>query len=280
MNPSIIGIWGAPGTIKSTLAATWPMGIGWHEFDIGGFERGSAYLNEEQKAGITLHQYHIPIRLTMEKEMGHALEGWMEMWAMFLKNIQADLRDPNIHTLVYDTGTLCWQACHRAYLQMLQKTKPNRENLMKEEYGDVNPWMYAVLQKPKAEGKHLVVTFHDAPYYVDVVRNGRDESIEDPSGAAHHAGFSHFTKITDLMLHTFVEDKIPYAAIEDHTNKKIRDVKTGIAPLELVHMKVADPSFDKVDQFITCAKAIKARNLPMPETPESIIEQGQALGAR
>ncbi len=276
MNPSITGIWGAPGTIKSTLAASWPMGISWHEFDIGGFERGSAYLNEEQKAGVILHQYQPPIRLSMEKD-GHLLEGYVELWQSFLNNIKTDLANPNIHTLVYDPGSICWQCCHRAYLQMLQKRTPTREQLLQIEYGDVNPWQLAVIQAPRAKDKNLVVTFHTSPYYVD---DGKGGTKEDPSGAVHPDGWSHFSKSADLILHTTVLDKVPYVIFEDHNNPKIKDVKTGMAPLELVRMRLENPSYEKIAQLVDGAKTIKARNLPMPETPESIIEQGQALGAR
>ncbi len=281
MNPSITGIWGAPGTIKSTLAASWPMGISWHEFDIGGFERGSAYLNEEQKAGIIFHQYPAPLRLLLEKD-GHLLAGWFELYQGLLANLEKDCANPAIQTVVIDTGTLCWQACHRAYLQMLQKKNSTRESLQQMEYGDVNPWMYNTVQYPKLKGKHLVLTFHDEPIYVPNPNStGKfDATMEHPKGYRKHRGWTHFPSNADLLLHTVIKKRIPYAIFEDHGDLSKEDVKTGIAPLELTRMEVANPTFEKIVQLVEGAKTIKARNLPMPETPESIIEQGQALGAR
>ncbi len=269
MNPSIIGIWGAPGTIKSTLAASWPMGIGWHEFDLGDFDRGSAYLDEEQRKGVTLHQYPTPVRLSMEKD-GHLLEGWMELWQSFLNNLKADLVNPAIQTIVYGTGH--WQPCHRAYLQLIQKKNPNRESLLQIEYGEVNPWMSGVMQAPRAANKHLVVIMHDQPYYMD---DGKGGSKEDPNAGSHPMEWSHFPKRADLMLHTTVKDIVPYAIIEDHSNPKISDVKTGMAPLELVRMKIPNPTYQSIDQLLTCAKAIKAAGAAVPDSVENIIAQGE-----
>lgn len=273
VTPTITGIWGAPGTIKSTLAATWPMGLSWHEFDIGGFERGSQYLNEEQRAGIILHQYPAPLRLTLDKD-GHMLEGWLELFKSFLDNVNEDCKNTAIQTIVVDTGTMCWTATHRAFLQDLQKRNNKRESLTQIEYGDVNPWFYQVVQYPKLRGKNLVMTFHDQPYYVD---DGKGGTKEHPKGYVRHAGWAHFPNNADLMLHMTVRDKKPIAAIESHYHLERDDVKTGIAPLALARMQIVDPTYDKVMHLVECAKAIAAAGLPMPSEYDQVVNTGEAL---
>lgn len=270
--PTITGIWGAPGTIKSTLAATWPMGIGWHEFDLGDFERGSAFLDAEQAKGVTLHQYPTPVRLSMEKD-GHLLEGWIELWQDFLANLKADLAKPNIETVVYGTGH--WQPCHRAYLQLLQRKSPNRESLIQIEYGDVNPWMSAAMQAPRAAGKNLVVIMHDTPYYID---DGKGGTKEDPNGSSHPAEWSHFSKRADLMLHTTVKDKVPHIVFEDHNNPRIKDVKTGMAPLELTRMELANPTYDSIMGIINAAKALQRNGDEIPTDADMIVATAKLKG--
>lgn len=276
MRPSLTGIWGPPGTIKSTLALTWPAGITYFEFDPGGFERGAAYLGPEERAAVKLYTYMPPIRLSTEAE-GHKLEGWFENWERFLSDIMTSLADPEIQTLIYDTGTLCWQCCHRAYLQQIQKKNPSRESLVQIEYGDVNPWMYSVLNAPKTKGKHLVVVFHQDDIREDRL-NKKTGIVENVvTGYHRHAGFGHFTKIADLMLHTVVEDKKPFAVIEDHTDPK-ESVKTGSLPLGLARFRIPGPSYDKVSTLHKVSQALEREGVQMPSDWAELMTMAKLVG--
>lgn len=275
MRPSLTGIWGPPGTIKSTLALTWPKGIAYFEFDPGGYARGKSYLSGEDQQKIKLYTYMPPIRLSTEAE-GHKLEGWFENWERFLADIMTSLKDPAIETLVYDTGTLCWQCCHRAYLQQIQKKNPSRESLVQIEYGDVNPWMYSVLNAPKALGKHLVVVFHEDDIREDRL-NKKTGIVENVTTGYHkHAGFGHFTKIADLMLHTVVGDKRPFAVIEDHTDPR-ESVKTGMLPLGLAGFKIPNPTYGKVDTLVEVSQALEREGIPQPADWDDLMMKAGVL---
>ena len=253
MIPSVVLAWGPVASYKSTFAASYPK-IAWHSFDVGGFERARL------PAGVSIipYVYPAPVKLSMERKR-HELEGWVELWSLFLKNLSADLKNPEVETIVIDTMTRCWLACHRAYLQDAQSRNPSKEGLLQIEYGEVNPWMYAIMDAPKQAKKHLVLTAHDEEERQDVVAKGEKESIivmDHGKPVMKPQGFRHAIKNADLVLHMVPdEDGTPIAVVD----------KAGLGSGKLRGARIKNPSYAKLEEVITKAEELDLAGWDIPK---------------
>lgn len=255
--PSFYLYWGAPGSIKSSMAATFPGPIEWFGFDIGGFKRARVPEGQE----ITVYEYPAPIKLEMEKKRVD-LEGWSELWAEFLKDYTKALKGP-AQTLVIDTGTRCWIACHRAYLQMKQENaraqgKHPAESLLQIEYGEVNPWMFSVLDSPDQQGKNLVVTAHDEEERIDQIVKGEKESVivTDSYGkpVMKPQGFRHITKNAAIAIQMYIEDGVGWGEV----------TKSGLVTSSLTGAKIRLPTYQKLVEVLEGAEDLEKIGLPVP----------------
>lgn len=258
MNPSIIGLWGGIATAKSSVAASFPGPIEWFSFDVGGFSRARV----APEAQIAVHEYPAPIKFELEKKRV-GLEGWTELWGQFLKDYMAALKGP-CKTIVIDTATRCWVACHRAYLQMLQEQNPTkpREGLQQIEYGEVNPWMFSVLDAPKQVGKFLVLTSHDEEERQDQMVKGELKEgvvvMKDGKPVMKPQGFRHLPKNADLMLQMVVDNGSPWGVV----------TKSGLVTLALDGARIKNPTFQKLEEVLEGAASLEAAGLEVTKVWE------------
>lgn len=260
--PSVVGLWGGVASAKSSIAATFPGPIAWHSFDVGGLQR--ARVPEGQQ--VTLYEYPAPIKLDMLRKRAN-LEGWTELWASFLSNLVANLNS-DCQTIVIDTGTRCWLACHRAYLQMKQEAaeaanKPIPEGLLQIEYGEVNPWMFQVLDAPKQRGKFLVLTAHDEEERQDQIVKGELKEgvvVLGPDGkpVMKPQGFRHLPKNADLMIRMVAEAGVPWGVI----------TKSGLVTLKLEGARIKNPTFGKLEEVLEKAGQLEQLGLEVPRVWE------------
>ena len=263
MNPVFIVLWGGPGSIKSTIAASMAVHgkLGWHSFDVGGDSRA-----RWPKSAVEPHVTTLPApnRLKLAKKRVN-LEGWKELWETHLNALSDDLEDPDIFGIVFDTGTRQWVACHRAYLQLKQETavaagKSAPDGLIQIEYGEVNPWMFEVLDAPKNAGKHLIVTMHDEEDRHEELVKGQLESVvikaRDGSVVMKPQGFRHIAKNADLMIHM---------VLNPMTNKPEGIItKAGMGDTQLTGMVVPEPTFDKLLALCEAAGKLAEAGKPIP----------------
>ena len=65
--------------------------------------------------------------------------------------------------------------------------------------------------------------------------------------------------------------------IEDQWDLRTGDVKTGMAPLEVGRMSLANPTYQSVDEFIRAAAALRSAGIDLPQSAGDILLQGKAL---
>lgn len=273
--PVFIVLWGGPGTIKSTVARSMALHgkVGWHSFDVGGFDRARKLAGEQE---IKVTQYPAPLKLSMSKKRQN-LEGWKELWEKHLDALTTDLDDPEMVGVVYDTNTRQWVACHRAYLQLKQETaaaanKSIPDGLIQIEYGEVNPWMYEVLDAPKNTGKHLIVTMWEEEERHDELVKGELQSVvtKDRNGnpVMKPQGFRHIGKNADLMLHMVLgPDNKPQGII----------TKAGMGDTQLTGMVVPEPTFDKLLELVDYASRLVDAGKPLPKEYGELVAAGMML---
>jgi hypothetical protein len=256
MIPITVGLWGGVATLKSSCARTFPGKIAWHSFDIGGFERARG--GDADK--FILYEYPAPVRLSMGKKR-HQLDGWVTLWTSFLENLSNDLKNPDVHTVVYDTMTRMWLACHRAYLEDAQSRNPNKEGLVQIEYGEINPWMFEAIDAVKTYKKNLVMTAHDEEQREDVVivddkgRTTKESVVIMDKGkpVMKMQGFRHAWKNADLVLQMVADDS-PVGIV----------TKAGIGSESIKNMKIPYPTYQKIEAMVAACEVVEAKGMIIP----------------
>lgn len=269
-NAITVGLWGGIATLKSSCARTFPGKIAWHSFDIGGFQRARG--GEADK--FIVHEYPAPRRLSMDKKR-HQLEGWAELWSTFLDNLSTDLKNPAVSTIVYDTMTRQWLACHRAYLQLAQDRNPNKEGLIQIEYGEINPWMFEVIDSPKDYGKNLVMTAHDEEQREDVVvvddkGKASKESVvmmEKGKPIMKVQGFRHAWKNADFVLRMEAEKGVATGTV----------TKAGIGSIMLDGMSIPFPTYQKIEAIVEACELIEGKGLTVPGDFDLLMATAEAM---
>lgn len=262
--------WGPDKTCKSTLALTFPKPLAYLEFDIGGGERAikndSRYGFKQAVADSSIitsfkdpqgHEH--PLSFVMPYQIGvvdfnkmsvrpsKILVGMKELWYKFLVAYISLLEQPNIQTIVIDTGTLLWELCCSGYLQEKQELQLDqygnvlpgeklRVQLLQIEYREPNIRMRGIVYQAKAHKKHLVMTHHERDEYGMMMIKG--EMIQGPTGRKERAGWGSLGDGADIIVHTYIKSgsaKVPYCKVE------LAEIK------ELEGMEIETPTWEKID---------------------------------
>jgi len=254
-------IWGEDKSCKNTLALSFPKPLIDMELDIGGFRRSCRNLPNlpikdwYDSGQIKLEQYVIPFQMTEEDIKAvrptKLVIGMKELFYSFAGQFIKHINDPNVSSIMVDTGTLLYDITCQGYLQELQEKqlplKPDgkgsdgknlRLQLLPIEYREPYIRMRGFAYQAKAHNKHLIVTHHASDEYGLIKIKG--ELTEGKTGKRVMHGWNQWGDSADIVGNTYWDksEKKPFFKVE------LAEVK------ELEGMVVEEPSFDKLDMLV------------------------------
>ncbi len=265
-------VWGPPGTTKSTFAMSGE-GKKWYvELDPGSLERAKRKVDMslvevyECYPPFSMDEGVLDVSMVGNSGKGavqivHQLEGYDEAHKLLRGNFAKAILNPEIDSIIFDTGTLLDNLIVTSFLQRIQnETDVERTRLTKLEYKERAAGWFFFLNNAKAKKKNIIITAREREMY----KGG------EPTGVMIPSGWDDAPYQVDMEIRFSIENRQPVGTI----------MKAGGAHVALVGVKVIEPTIPKMEELTRCAWAISDQKLPMPESAESIIEQGQALGAR
>jgi len=232
------------------------------EFDIGGFQRSNRNLphlpiKDWYNSGeIKLEQFAMPFQIgTLDAinviRPSQRVVGMKELFYEFVGRYITNLKDPNIKTVVVDTGTLLYEVTSGGFLQEKQDAQHDvNGNLLPKErllthlyppvlYQQVNIRMRGIVYQAKAHNKHLVLTHHASDVY-GLVPGAGGALIEGKTGKRQLHGWGQLGDGADVVGYTYWDNKTnkPYFKVE------LAEVK------ELEDMVFEEPTYDKINTVI------------------------------
>lgn len=261
----IFVFYGEDKSTKNTLALTFPKPLVDLELDIGGFRRSCRNLPNlpikdwYTQGQIKLEQFIMPMQMTAEDIKAvrptKLVIGMKELFYQFTGAFLEHLNDPNIQTIMIDTGTLLYDITCQGYLQELQEKqgpittqgrdgfgKPLRTQLLPVEYREPYIRMRGFAYQAKARNKHLVVTHHASDEY-GLVKTSAGLT-EGKTGKRVMHGWTQWGDSADVVGHVHWDKAKakPYFTVE------LAEVK------ELEGMCIEEPSYDKISNLITAIR--------------------------
>lgn len=274
----VVGIWGEDKTGKSTLALTFPKPMLVLEIDVGGFDRAVNPISVGNKmyhwqdliksGDITIKNYAMPFQTDQISNLSlgertlaspsRKVKGMRELYYRLLQDYMDALDDPNIQTIVVDTGTLLWELTTSAYLQELQEKqfdqKGNllpgekmRVQLQQIEYKEPNIRMRAFIYQSKVRGKFLIMTHHASDEYGQIMVNGSLQ--KGPTGKRAMHGWNSFGDGADMIVQCFVKK------VEMSQDPKVSDkmykpfCKVELTPVfPMKDMEIMEPTYETLVQ--------------------------------
>jgi len=268
----VCGIWGEDKSTKTTLALSFPKPLVVMEIDIGGFDRANRNLphlpiKDWYNAGLIKYEpYAIPLQgmkidpVTKQVIFASSktITGIKELFYELVNSYFKHLKDPNIKSIVVDTGTLLYNSlvCD-GYLQELQERavaegKPPRASLIQIEYKEPYDRMRGIVYQAKAFHKNLILTHHASDEYKPMPQ--RDGGIAvTQTGKRQRHGWGQLGDAVDLMIHTYTK---PEPVIDPATNKPAKPASSIVVPygqvelstvLEMVGIEYRVPTFEMLD---------------------------------
>ncbi len=240
------------------------------EWEPSGFRRGAAGLNLNE-GSVAVHKFRVPtpeleslgeVKVTAAgnamPQVSFHLEGWVECISEFNQKFTAACKAGQ--RPVVDTVTRLWLAQRQAFEQQVQDaTGKDAEKLSQLKFTMPNARMIGMAEYAERYDLDIILISHE-----DTVFNS-NPPIAKPDT------MKELPNLVDVVLRFRIVGNRPVATI----------TKAAEGGMDLVGMEIEEPSLIKVNALLDSAAAIRARGLPMTGlTPESIIEQGQALGAR
>jgi hypothetical protein len=269
----IVAIWGDDKTCKTTLALSFPKPMYVAEFDIGGFNRAVNQISvgnklfhwQDQiaKGDIKVSKFTVPFQIDTTLPIGDRtikqpkrVVGMKEMYYTFLREYMDALDDPNITTIVLDTGTLLWELTTACYLQELQEKQfgPNgvlmvgqqlRAQLIQIEYKEPNTRMRALIYQAKARDKFLIITHHSSDEYGMVMKDGMLQ--QGPTGKKKLHGWQSIGDGADLIVQTLLK-KVETSSDPNQSIKKLLPFcKVDLTSVfTMKDMEIQEPTYDKL----------------------------------
>ncbi|KKL04864.1 hypothetical protein LCGC14_2611780 [marine sediment metagenome] len=221
--PGVYVFFSEPGTVKSTMALTFPGHLKAYDFDLG-MQRAHGIRWEGEGASqklvsilrddITIERMLIPQKsLTTRYQK---LQGFQEMWTKFTNDFNGDCENPDIKSIAWDTATVEWKLLQDAYLEELQdqNVRANqtvRKQLQQIEFGEPNQRQNMMFAAAKGGDKNLILTHHEADEYVPVLFNGQPVMDDEgrprsaPSGRKMPDGFRYTLGKADWVFNTVIK---------------------------------------------------------------------------
>ncbi|KKN75190.1 hypothetical protein LCGC14_0383490 [marine sediment metagenome] len=267
-------LWGEDKSCKNTLAMTFPKPMVDMEFDIGGLTRASRNLYRPASDGVAelnlpikdwvtsgqikLEQYIMPFQIgnldpiTSIVRPSKIIVGMKELFYEFAGKFIGHLKDPDVKTIMVDTGTLLYETTCVGYTQELQEKqlplrpdgkgqdgKALRTQLQPPEYREPYIRMRGFVYQAKAHGKHLVMTHHAADEY-GLMRKSDGTFGQDKTGKRILHGWGQLGDGADVVGHTYWDAK----EMKPYFNVELAEVK------ELEGMVFEEPTFNKISTVI------------------------------
>lgn len=243
---------GEAGTGKTTYALSGSKPVDYYEFDAGSWERAAAGLDLHE-GDVSVHRYYAPLTnlLSMGKiSVGsgggiapstvHELKGWREMFWQFVQDYLDGLKGQG--RPVIDTGTKLWLAIRQSFLQEVQEAAgKDKERLNALQYTEPNARHSQIIEGAKATGKDLVIVAHEKELWVK----------DQPTGVFVPDAYKETPNMADVCLRFTIESKRPVATI----------TKAGAGGLELVGMKITEPTMDKVNEVLDAAALLRQKRM-------------------
>ncbi len=241
MHSSITTITGEPGTIKSSIAITYPGPIAFYNLE-GGGHRAWGYADAIARGDLIERVFPLPAKSITERWA--PLTGHLEVWKDITQQLEKDF--DQFPTVVLDTGTIMWALDRDAYLQELQITSPTRKQLLQIEFGEPNRRMNGIYNLARGFQKNLVVVHHETDEYMQVMdpmgkpimNDGTPLSVT--TGRKVPEGFKHTIALSDWVLHTELRDNVPWMTVE----------KSGYG-LQMRGKEIDWPTYDKLDALVS-----------------------------
>ncbi len=271
----IFVLWGEDKSQKNTLALSFPKPLVDMEFDIGGFDRANRNVIKppDPKTGyvglnipikdwfkqrlITVEPYVMPFQIgdldpiTSIIRPSKRIVGVKELFYKFAAKFIQHLKDPELKTIMVDTGTLLHEVTSQGFLQEKQEAQfgPNGNLLPGEKlmttlfppvlYRDINIRMRGFIYQAKAHRKNLVLTHHATDEY-GMVKGSGGSIVNDKTGKRALHGWSQLGDGADVVVYTYWDKTKmkPYCKVE------LAEVK------ELEDMVFEEPTYDKIQKVI------------------------------
>ena len=178
--------------------------------------------------------------------------GMKELFYQFVGSYIKNLQDPNISSIMIDTGTLLYDVTCQAYLQELQEKqlplrpdglgkdgKSLRTQLLPIEYREPYIRMRGFAYQAKAHNKNLIVTHHASDEY-GLVPGAGGALVEGKTGKRVMHGWGQWGDSADVVGHTYWDskEKKPYFKVE------LAEVK------EFEGIVFEEPNYEKINNAI------------------------------
>lgn len=261
LTPGIVSFYGAPGTLKSSMALTWPKPLVMYDFEVGAHrawklkQSNGAWLYDGQPDQVIVRRYKFPERSITSRQ--DRLSGWIQAWKNFTLDFYKDLQDPNVKSIVWDTATMEWSSCCDCYLEELQGQKPDKKSLGVFEYREPNSRQTTLLASPTIYGKHLVMVSHETDEYVPITFGGKpllDDNGQPKtttSGVKIPDGFKYTKSKADWQFKATTKTvKTTKEGERDTTVPSITIEKSGLG-IDLVGLEINWFEYSKLIQMLT-----------------------------
>jgi hypothetical protein len=262
-------LWGEDKSCKNTLALSFPKPLVDMQFDIGGFERSCRNLEHlpiktwYEQGLIRVEDFIVPFQITQADisavRQSKLVVGMKELFYEFAGKFIKHLQDPEIASIMVDTGTLLYDITCQGYLQELQeKQLPLRADGKGSDgkplmvalyppsiYRECHIRMRGFAYQAKAHKKHLIVTHHASDEY-GMVKQRDGTTIEGRTGARKMHGWGQWGDSADVLGNTSWDSKTgkPYFKAE------LAEVK------ELEGLVFEQPTYDKIHAIIELIKEV------------------------
>ena len=259
----IFVLWGEDKSCKTTLALSFPKPLVHLELDIGGFDRANRnlphlHIKDWVKDGSIIHkEFVLPLQIehfdpVLTARARKIVVGMKELFYDMVGEYIKYLKDPNISTIVLDTGTIFYNLVCDAYLQEMQESqlplrpdglgkdgKPLRVQLQQQEYREPYTRMASIIYQAKAHKKHLVLTHHATDEY-GMVQQGQGVIGMGMTGKRQLHGWKKLGAACDVFGKTYWNSNVkkPYFTVE------LAEVK------ELEGMTFEEPTYDMISTTI------------------------------
>mgnify|MGYP001600808367 CR=1 FL=1 len=249
MHPSVTTIYGEPGTIKTSLALTWPKPIAFYDLEYGG-RRAWMWQDMVDKGVVVPRSFQVPHHSLISRY--EKLSGYIKVWQDFALSMEKDLS--LFPTVVWDTGTVVWALDRDAMLEELQLTSPTRRQLLQIEYGEPNRRMTELFNLAKAMSKNLVITHHETDEYINLmdplgraIMDERGNPVSVSTGKKIPEGFRHTVGLSDWVLRTAIT--VPRTGTNGSLTPTATVEKSAYGLL--LRGQVIDwPTYDKLDALL------------------------------
>lgn len=266
---------GGAGTGKTACALSGEGLTGYNEFDARSYSRATSGIHIDESK-ILLAKHPAPVdalwdlgRITVGQTGGvgsnatRSLKGWLEAYKGFLTAYSEQLANDEVEQVIMDTETKLWLLIRNGWQQQIQEAqrannKAELERMDALKYTEANSRYAMVTEAAATYGKHLILISHLKEEWVGQAATGRmvhDGNKEAPNNA-------------DLQLEFSIERKKPVAVI-----------RKSLGHLDLVGMKIEEPTVGKLVGLLDGVKTINKSGLalPTPLTLDAVVGLAESL---